>query len=72
MVLGLLVGWLSDRAGAALLIAGYLLAAGAPILGTSSRPMLAQDAFGVALVLLPFLIVGLAYAFAGRRRAVLH
>lgn len=69
MMLGLVVGWLSDRVGAALLIAGYLLAAGAPLLGTCSRPMLAQDALGVAVVLLPFLIVGVAYAFAGRTRA---
>jgi hypothetical protein len=71
MTLGLLVGWLSEKAGAALLVAGYLLAAGAPFLGTSSRPMLAQDASGVAVALLPFLIVGAAYAFAGRTRALL-
>lgn len=68
MMLGLLVGWLSDRAAAGLLIAGYLLAAGAPFLGTSSRSMLADDAPGVALVLLPLLVVGAAYAYAGRTR----
>jgi hypothetical protein len=32
-----------------------------------SRPMLGSDAQGVALALLPFLVVGLAYAYAGRR-----
>jgi len=69
MMLGLLVGWLSDRLAAGLLIAGYLLAAGAPLLGTSSRTMLADDPPGVAFVLLPFLLVGVAYAFAGRTRA---
>lgn len=69
MMLGLVVGWLSDRAGAALLIAGYMLAAGAPLLGTCSRPTLAQNAWGIAVVLSPFLIVGAAYAFAGRTRA---
>lgn len=68
MMLGVLVGWLSDRVGAGLLIAGYLLAAGAPVLGTSSRLMLAEDALGVARVLLPFLVVGVAYAYAGKTR----
>ncbi len=72
MMLGLLVGWVSDRIAAGLLIAGYLLAAGAPILGTSSRPELAGSAAGVALLLLPFLVVGAAYAYAGRTRSAFH
>ncbi|MFH1501647.1 MAG: hypothetical protein ABIG03_01240 [Candidatus Eisenbacteria bacterium] len=68
MLLGLVAGWLSDKLGAALLIAGFLLAAGAPVLGTCSRPMLAPDALGVAVILSPFFAVGVAYAFAGRTR----
>ena len=67
MLLGVLIGWRSDRFGAALLISGYVLAAGAPFVSKFTRPMLGSDAAGVALALLPFLVVGLAYAYAGRR-----
>jgi MFS family permease len=66
MALGLLVGWLSDRAGAVLLVGGYMLAAGAPLLGTTARPMIGDDAAAVAIALLSFLAVGIAYAYAGR------
>jgi hypothetical protein len=66
MLLGLLVGWVSDRAAAVLLVAGYVLAAGAPLLGKTARPMIGEDATAVALALLPFLAVGIAYAYAGR------
>jgi len=68
MLLGLVVGWLNDRLAAALLIVGYLLAAGAPVVGTCSRSMLAEDALSLAVRLLPFLVIGIAYAYAGRRR----
>ncbi len=67
MLLGLLMGWRSDRFGAALLVPGYILAAGVPFMSKFSRPMLGPDAQGVALALLPLLVVGLAYAYAGRR-----
>lgn len=67
MLLGLLMGWRSDRFGAALLVPGYILAAGVPFVSKFSRPMLGSDALGVAVALLPFLVVGLAYAYAGRR-----
>jgi len=69
MLLGLVIGWLNLRAAAALLIAGYVLAAGAPFLGTCVRPDMARTPSGVALFLLPFVIVGIAYAYAGRTRA---
>lgn len=68
MLLGVVVGWLSDRAAAVLLVGGFALAAAAPLLGECTRPMLAPDAVGVMLVLLPFLAVGLAYSYAGRTR----
>ncbi|MCK4681025.1 hypothetical protein KAT82_07840 [bacterium] len=67
MLLGVLIGWRSDRSGAALLVPGYILAAGMPFVSEFSRPMLGSDAQGVALALLPFLVVGLAYAYAQRR-----
>lgn len=67
MLLGLLIGWRSDRFGAALLVPGYILAAGVPFMSKFSRPMLGSDAHSVALALLPFLVVGLAYAYADRR-----
>jgi hypothetical protein len=67
MLLGVLIGWRSDRSGAALLVPGYILVAGVPFVSEFSRPMLGPDAQGVALALLPFLVVGLAYAYADRR-----
>jgi len=67
MLVGLLAGWWRDRFAAALLLSGYVLAAGVPFVSRFSRPMLASDAPGVAVVLLPFLVIGLAYAYAGRR-----
>ena len=67
MLLGVLIGWRSDRSGAALLVPGYILAAGMPFVSEFSRPMLGPDGQGVALALLPFLVVGLAYAYAQRR-----
>jgi hypothetical protein len=67
MLLGLLLGWRSDRFGAALLVPGYILVAAVPFMSKFSRPTLGPDAQGVALALLPFLVVGLAYAYAGRR-----
>jgi len=67
MLLGVLIGWRSDRFGAALLVPGYILAAGMPFVSEFSRPMLGSNAQGVALALLPFLVVGLAYAYAQRR-----
>lgn len=66
MMLGLLVGWMSDRAAAVLLVAGYVLAAGAPLLGKTTRAMIGEDAADVAQALLPFLVVGIAYVYAGR------
>jgi len=67
MLLGLLAGWRSDRFGAALLVPGYILVAAVPFMSKFSRPTLGPDAQGVALALLPFLAVGLDYAYAGRR-----
>ena len=69
ILLGVIAGWLSYRGGAALIIAGFLLAAGAPALGTCSRPEIATDPAGTALFLLPFLIVGVVFAYVGRTRA---
>jgi len=54
MLLGLLIGWRSDRYGAALLVSGFILAAGVPFMSKFSRPTLGPDAAGVALALLPF------------------
>ncbi len=71
MLLGVLAGWRSDRFGAALLISGYFLAAAVPFASKFTRPMLGSDALGVALALSPFLVVGLAYAYAGRRWSAL-
>lgn len=68
MLLGVVVGWLSDRGAAVLVVGGYLLAAGAPLLGTASRPMLGGGAAEVAAVLLPFLAVGVTYGYVGRTR----
>ena len=67
MLLGLLVGWRSDRFAAALLVSGYVLSATVPFMSKMSRPALGSDALAVAVALLPFLVVGLAYAYAGRR-----
>ena len=67
MLLGVLIGWRSDRYGAALLIPSYVLVAVVPFTSKFTRPMLGSDALGVALALAPFLVVGLAYAYAGRR-----
>jgi hypothetical protein len=66
MLFGLLVGWLTDRGAAVLLVGGYVLAAGASLLGRTSRTMMGDDAAAVAIALLPFLVVGIAYAYAGR------
>ena len=71
MLLGVLVGWRSDRLGAALLISGYILVAAVPFMSKFTRPMLGSDALGVALALSPFLVVGLAYAYAGRKWSTL-
>jgi hypothetical protein len=68
ILLGVIVGWLSYRGGAALIIAGFLLAAGAPALGTCSRPELAADPAASALFLLPILIGGVVFAYVGRTR----
>jgi nitrate/nitrite transporter NarK len=70
MLLGALVGWKSDRAGAAFLMSGYLLAIGFSAVGRFSRPELAGGTGELALVLLPFLVVGLLYAYAGRRSSL--
>ena len=67
LLLGVLIGWRSDRYGAALLISSYVLVAVVPFTSKFTRPMLGSDALGVALALVPFLVVGLAYAYAGRR-----
>jgi hypothetical protein len=68
MLVGLILGWLSDRAAAGLLVAGYLLAAGAPFLGTTSSPLPVADPAALALHLMPLLLVGLAYVYSGTRR----
>ena len=68
MLAGLILGWLSDRAAAGLLVAGYLLAVGAPLLGTTSRPLRAASAGELALEFLPVLLVGFAYVYSGTRR----
>lgn len=67
MLVGLLAGWWKDRFAAALLVPGYILAAGVPLVSRFSRPALGSDAAGVAVALLPFLVIGLAFAYAGRR-----
>jgi hypothetical protein len=67
MMFGALIGWRSDRAGAAFLMSGYLLTVGLSAIGRFSRPGLAEGPGELALVLLPFLLVGLLYAYAGRR-----
>jgi len=68
MLLGIVLGWLSYRGGAALIIGGYVLAVAAPFLGECSRPELATTHAGLAIALLPFLAVGIGHAYAGRRR----
>jgi hypothetical protein len=71
MLIGLLVGWWNHRFAAALIIAGYVLAAGAPFVSGFTRPMIGADPPGIAYGLLPFLAVGLAYAYSGRRWSTL-
>lgn len=68
MMLGLVIGWMSDRVAAGLLIAGYILAVAAPFMGKIVRPMLSEEPLGIAIELLPLLLVGVAYAYAGRTR----
>lgn len=68
MLAGLLCGWLNDRAAAGLLIAGYLLTVGAPLLGTTSRPLRAATPGDLAVEFLPLLLVGAAYVYSGTRR----
>jgi len=70
MLLGALLGWRSDRTGAALLMSGYLLAVGTAFVGRFDRLMLADGPAGLALALLPFFAVGLLYAYAGRRSSL--
>jgi hypothetical protein len=67
MLLGLLAGWWKDRYAAALLVSGYIVAAVVPFVSRFSRPALGSDPQGVAIALLPFLALGLAFAYAGRR-----
>ncbi|MBN2565359.1 MAG: hypothetical protein JXB46_06580 [Candidatus Eisenbacteria bacterium] len=69
MMLGLVVGWMSDRVAAGLLIAGYILAVAAPFMGEIVRPTLADNPLAIGLELLPLLVIGAAYAYSGRTRA---
>lgn len=71
MLVGLIIGWWNHRFAAALLISGYILTAGVPFVSKFPRPMLGADAQGIAVALLPFLVVGLAYAYSGRRWSTL-
>lgn len=71
MLIGLVVGWWNHRFAAALLMAGYLLAAATPFVSGFTRPMLGPDPRGIAVALLPFLAVGAAYAYSGRRWSTL-
>lgn len=68
MMVGAIVGWWNERLAAALLMAGYILAAAIPFLGKVERPMLGDSAPMIALMLLPFLIVGMIYARRNRVR----
>ena len=72
MLVGLLAGWWKDKFAAALLISGYIVAATVPFMSNCSRPMLGSDSQGVAVALLPFLVIGLAFAYAGRRWSTLR
>ncbi len=71
MMIGLVVGWWNHRFAAALLISGYLLAAAMPFVSGFTRPMMGSDPRGIAAALLPFLVVGAAYAYSGRRWSTL-
>jgi len=71
MILGALVGWRSDRAGAAFILSGYILAVGLGFLERFTRPMLAGSPGELAIVLLPFFVVGALYAYAGRRPSMI-
>jgi hypothetical protein len=71
MLVGTIVGWWSDRTAAALLMSGYVLVAVVPFMSNFGRPMLGADAQGIAIMLLPFFIVGILYGYAGRRPSML-
>ena len=68
MVAGLVLGWVSDRAAAGLLVAGYLLTVSAPLVGTTSQPLRAASPGQLALEFMPLLVVGVAYVYSGTRR----
>jgi hypothetical protein len=67
MLLGMVIGWWNHRFATALILSGYILATVVPFVSRVSRPMIAPDPQGVAIYLLPFLAVGLIYAYSGRR-----
>jgi hypothetical protein len=71
MLIGAVVGWWNHRFAAALLIGGYILVAATPFFSRFDRSMLGADAPEIAVTLLPFAVVGLLYAYSGRRRSVL-
>ena len=71
LLLGAIVGWWNHRSAAAVLIGGYILVAVVPFMSKFDRSMIAPDPQGLALRLLPFGLVGLLYAYSGRRRSVL-
>jgi hypothetical protein len=71
MLVGLIVGWWNHRFAAALLMSGYILAAGMPFVGGFTRPMIGSTPQDIAVALLPFLVLGLAYAYSGRRWSTL-
>jgi hypothetical protein len=67
MLLGMVVGWWNHRFATALILSGYILATIVPFVSHCPRPMLGADAQAVAVYLIPFLAVGLVYAYSGKR-----
>jgi hypothetical protein len=67
MMLGMVVGWWNHRFAAVLILSGWVLATAVLFTSRFARPMLGADAKAVAVYMLPFLVVGVLYAYSGKR-----
>jgi hypothetical protein len=67
MLLGMVVGWWNHRFAAVLILSGWVLATATVFTSHFDRAMLGADDQAVAIYLLPFLVVGVLYAYSGKR-----
>lgn len=67
MLLGMVVGWWNHRVASVLILSGWILATIVPFVSRFDRSTMGADAQAVAVYLLPFLAVGVLYAYSGKR-----